>query len=50
LRALDHVVAASEARGIDSATPELTRSLVARAVADGHGADGSSRVVELLRR
>lgn len=50
LAALDHVVATSRARGLDPALAGLTRDLVRRAVDDGHGGDGFSRLVELLRR
>ncbi len=50
LAALEHVVAASRARGLDPALAGLTRDLVRRAVDDGHGGDGFSRLVDLLRR
>lgn len=49
-RALDHIVEASTARGVDPALPEVVRSLTRAAIDGGHGADGFSRVVELLRR
>lgn len=39
LRAIEHVVV-SAARGIDTTVPELPRSVMAAAVADGHGRDG----------
>ena len=47
---LDHIVHASEARGIDPVFPEVVRELARRAIARGHGRDGFSRVVEELRR
>lgn len=46
---LDHIVAASRARLLDPAIPEASRTLVAAAVAAGHGRDGFSRVVDVLR-
>ncbi|MGH3611519.1 MAG: NAD(P)-dependent oxidoreductase [Pseudonocardia sp.] len=46
--ALDHIVHASEARGVDPALPEVVRGLVQRAIARGHGSDGFSRVIEEL--
>ena len=46
---LEHIVGASRARGVDPAVPETTRALTAAAVAAGHGKDGFSRVVDLLR-
>ena len=49
-RALDHIVEASAARGIDPALPEAVRTLTRTAIEAGHGADGFSRVVDLLRR
>lgn len=49
LAALDHVVEASRARGVDVALPAAVRDLAARAVGAGHGADGFSRVIDVLR-
>lgn len=48
MAALDHVVHASEVRGIDTALPEVVRTLARRAIARGHGRDGFSRVFEEL--
>lgn len=48
-RALDHIVETSVARGIDPTVPDLSRRLARRAIAEGHGGDGFSRVVEVLR-
>ena len=49
LAALEHIVGTSRARGVDPALPAVTRDLVAAAVERGHGKDGFSRVVDLLR-
>lgn len=49
LRALDHIVETSEAYGIDTTVPELPRALVMSAIARGHGRDGFSRTIEILR-
>lgn len=49
LAALDHVVEACTARGIDTSLPGVPRALAAAAVERGHGTDGFSRVVDLLR-
>ncbi|CAN5125764.1 NAD(P)-dependent oxidoreductase [soil metagenome] len=49
LRALDHIVGASESRGLDMTVPELPRSLVRAAISAGHGRDGFSRVIDSLR-
>lgn len=48
--ALDHIVEASAARGIDTSVPEVTRSLIRAAVAAGHGRDSFSRVIDVLRQ
>lgn len=48
--ALDHIVEASAARGIDTSVPEVTRSLIRAAIAAGHGKDSFSRVIDVLRR
>lgn len=49
LRALDHIVEASETHGIDTTVPELPRKLVQAAIARGHGRDGFSRTIDILR-
>ena len=49
-RALEHMVAASEESGVDVGPVVVMRDLARRAVAAGHGADGFSRVVDVLRR
>lgn len=50
LAAVDHIVEASGARGIDVTVPETTRRLVADAIAAGHGREGFTRVIEHLRQ
>jgi 3-hydroxyisobutyrate dehydrogenase-like beta-hydroxyacid dehydrogenase len=50
LLALEHIVAASTARGIDTEVPGVSRRLAAEAVAAGHGRDGYSRIIDVLRR
>ncbi|WP_211262629.1 NAD(P)-dependent oxidoreductase [Nitriliruptor alkaliphilus] len=50
LAAMEHVVRVSEARGIDTTLPEVTRRLLATAVEQGHGRDTFSRIVEQLRQ
>lgn len=47
--ALSHVVETSREAGVDSRLPELMRDLARQAIKQGHGADGWSRVVEVLR-
>lgn len=49
LRALDHIVETSEALGIDTTVPELPRALARSAIARGHGRDGFSRTIDILR-
>jgi 3-hydroxyisobutyrate dehydrogenase-like beta-hydroxyacid dehydrogenase len=49
-RALDHIVEASTARGVDPTLPEAVRTLTRAAIEAGHGAESFSRVVDLLRR
>jgi 3-hydroxyisobutyrate dehydrogenase-like beta-hydroxyacid dehydrogenase len=49
LAALEHIVATSRARGVDPSVARVTRDLVRAAVDAGHGKDGFSRVVSLLR-
>lgn len=47
--ALEHIIEASEARGVDATLPGVVTAFVDRAIAQGHGADGFSRIVEELR-
>ncbi len=50
LSALRHIADTSDDIGLDARLPHLLRDLAAAAVAEGHGADGWSRVVEQLRK
>ncbi|MFD8209783.1 NAD(P)-dependent oxidoreductase [Streptomyces sp. NPDC059695] len=47
---MDHVVHASEAHGIDASVMRAARALAARAVDRGHGADGFTRVTQVMDR
>ncbi|MBB5997578.1 NAD(P)-dependent oxidoreductase [Streptomonospora salina] len=47
--ALGHIVHTSRESGLDSRLPELMHGLARTAVERGHGADGWSRVVDVLR-
>ncbi|MFE7615050.1 NAD(P)-dependent oxidoreductase [Streptomyces sp. NPDC057496] len=47
---MTHVVHAAEAHGIDTGVMRAAEGLARRAVALGHGADGFSRIAELLAR
>lgn len=49
LAALHHMVATSAGSGVDTRLPALMRDLARSAVDAGHGSDGWSRVVEVLR-
>ncbi|GAA4239933.1 hypothetical protein GCM10022254_62730 [Actinomadura meridiana] len=46
----DHIVAAAREAGIDTAGPVALRNLFWRGVDAGHGADGLSSVIEVIRR
>lgn len=46
---MEHIAEAARARGVDPALPLVTRDLLARTIEAGHGKDGFSRVVDLLR-
>lgn len=50
LAAFEHMVATSDEAGLDGRLPRVFRDLAAAAVEAGHGADGYSRLVELLRK
>ncbi|MEV5982653.1 NAD(P)-binding domain-containing protein [Streptomyces sp. NPDC052114] len=45
-----HVVHASEAHGIDAGVMRAAEGLARRVIGQGHGADGPTRIVELLGR
>lgn len=47
--AIAHIVEASTARGLDASLPGAVLDLVRAAIAAGHGRDGFSRIVDLLR-
>ncbi len=47
---LEHIVAASDARGIDASVPAMSLALAEAAVAAGGARDGYSRVAEVIRR
>ncbi|MFF5212860.1 NAD(P)-dependent oxidoreductase [Streptosporangium sp. NPDC000396] len=49
IAAIDHLIHAAEARGIDNALPELLKSTMERAKAAGHGSDSYASVIEVLR-
>ncbi|MGP4114219.1 NAD(P)-dependent oxidoreductase [Streptomyces sp. 4N509B] len=44
-----HVVEASRTRGLDTSVIDAVHGLMARAIAAGHGGDGFSRVVDVVR-
>jgi 3-hydroxyisobutyrate dehydrogenase-like beta-hydroxyacid dehydrogenase len=50
LAALEHIVTASAARGIDVSVPHASRRLAAAAVDAGHGRDGFARIFDAMRR
>lgn len=50
LPSLDDLIAESKARGIDTSLPTYTRTLVAEALAAGHGHDSYARLVERFSR
>ncbi|MEV5375210.1 dehydrogenase [Streptosporangium nondiastaticum] len=47
---MDHVIEAAEHHGIDAALLRAARATARRAVEEGHGADGYSRLTEVLGR
>ena len=49
LAGMEHMVRATRAAGLDERLPQLLHDVVADAVRAGHGDDGFSRVVEVLR-
>ncbi|WP_436790533.1 NAD(P)-dependent oxidoreductase [Yinghuangia sp. YIM S10712] len=49
IAAVDHLIHAAAARGVDNALPRLLRSLMVRTKAAGHGADSYASVIEALR-
>ncbi|MGK5547614.1 NAD(P)-dependent oxidoreductase [Streptomyces sp. URMC 127] len=49
LGAVEHLVHASAARGLDPRLPELFKTLIGQAVAAGHGGDSYARLIETVR-
>ncbi|AJT66556.1 NAD(P)-dependent oxidoreductase [Streptomyces chattanoogensis] len=49
IAAIDHLIHAAAARGIDNALPELLKSAMERAKAAGHGNDSYASVIEVLK-
>ncbi|MFE1173840.1 NAD(P)-dependent oxidoreductase [Streptomyces sp. NPDC058773] len=49
IAAIDHLIHAAAARGIDNALPELLKSAMERAKATGHGSDSYASVIEVLK-
>jgi 3-hydroxyisobutyrate dehydrogenase-like beta-hydroxyacid dehydrogenase len=45
----DHIVAASEAAGIDLALPRAVQAHYRRAIEDGHGGDNWTRIIDGIR-
>ncbi|MFI8193759.1 NAD(P)-dependent oxidoreductase [Streptomyces sp. NPDC085946] len=50
IAAVDHLLHAAAARGVDNALPELLKAAMERARDAGHGSDSFASVVEVLRR
>ncbi|MGW8971328.1 NAD(P)-dependent oxidoreductase [Streptomyces platensis] len=49
IAAIDHLIHAAAARGIDNALPELLKSAMERTKAAGHGSDSYASVIEILK-
>ncbi|WP_461008716.1 NAD(P)-dependent oxidoreductase [Streptomyces capparidis] len=49
IAAIDHLIHAAEARGVDSGLPRLLKATMERAAAAGHGQDSFAGVIEVLR-
>jgi 3-hydroxyisobutyrate dehydrogenase-like beta-hydroxyacid dehydrogenase len=45
----DHIQAASQSVGIDTTLPRVVQEYYRRAIADGHGADGWTRIIDSIR-
>ncbi|MFP3990888.1 NAD(P)-binding domain-containing protein [Streptomyces sp. E11-3] len=50
IAAIDHLLHAADARGLDNALPALLKSTMERARAAGHGSDSYASVIEVLRK
>jgi 3-hydroxyisobutyrate dehydrogenase-like beta-hydroxyacid dehydrogenase len=49
IAAIDHLIHAAAARGIDNALPELLKTAMEKAAAAGHGQDSYASLIEVLR-
>ncbi|MEV5982657.1 NAD(P)-binding domain-containing protein [Streptomyces sp. NPDC052114] len=49
IAAIDHLIHAAKARGIDNGLPELLKATMERTAAAGHGGDSYASVIEVLR-
>lgn len=49
IAAIDHLIHAAAARGIDNALPELLKAVMQKASAAGHGQDSHASLIEVLR-
>lgn len=49
IAAIDHLIHAAAARGVDNALPELLKAAMERARAAGHGSDSYASVIEVLK-
>ncbi|MFF8955571.1 NAD(P)-dependent oxidoreductase [Streptomyces sp. NPDC014894] len=49
ITAIDHLIHAAAARGLDNRLPELLRSTMERAKAAGHGSDSYASLIEVLK-
>lgn len=49
IAAIDHLIHAAAARGVDNALPELLKATMEQARAAGHGADSFASVIEVLK-
>jgi 3-hydroxyisobutyrate dehydrogenase-like beta-hydroxyacid dehydrogenase len=50
IAAVDHLIHAAAARGVDNALPELLKAAMERASAAGHGSDSYASLIEVLRK
>jgi 3-hydroxyisobutyrate dehydrogenase-like beta-hydroxyacid dehydrogenase len=46
----DHVAGANHSAGLDTALPDAVKSLYGRAIARGHGRDGWTSLIEVIRK
>ncbi|ARQ70298.1 NAD(P)-dependent oxidoreductase [Streptomyces marincola] len=50
IAAIDHLLHAAAARGVDNSLPELLKATMRRAAAAGHGPDSLASLVEVMRK